>query len=87
MRTFCGWLYNPLITNIKRGRGKEREREKRRFWVGPTLGRRKMCDGDELLLYLRNFDVALSGELRSSIIFFGMSSEDFEFDKLRWSNS
>jgi hypothetical protein len=36
----------------------------------PTLGRRKIYDGDELLLDLRNDDVALSGELLSSIKFF-----------------
>jgi hypothetical protein len=39
--------------------------------VRPTLGRLKIYDGDELLLDLRNDDVALSGELRSNIkIFF-----------------
>jgi len=26
MRACCGWLYNPLIRNIKRERERERER-------------------------------------------------------------
>jgi len=44
MRACCGWLYNPLIRNIKREREREREKggeTKTRgvFWVRPTLGR------------------------------------------------
>jgi len=36
MRACCGWLYNPLIRNIKREREREREKgggdkNKRRF--------------------------------------------------------
>ena len=45
----------------------------------PTLSKRKIYDGDELLVDLRNDDVGLSGELRSSFKnFFRMCSEDFE---------
>jgi hypothetical protein len=44
----------------------------------PTLSKRKIYDGDELV-HMRNDDVQLSGELRSSFKnFFRMSSEDFE---------
>jgi hypothetical protein len=67
----CGWLHIPRIKTIKK--------KKRRFWVRSTLSKRKIYDGDELLVDLRNDGVGLSGELRSSFKnFFRMSSEDFE---------
>ena len=43
-----------------------KEKSKRHFWVRPTLSKRKIYDGDELLVDLLNDDVGLSGELRSS---------------------
>jgi hypothetical protein len=47
--------------------------------VTPTLSERKIYDGDKLLVDLRNDDVGLSGELRSSLKnVFRMCSEDFE---------
>ena len=43
-----------------------KEKDKRHFWVRPTLSKRKIYDGDELLVNLQNDDIGLSGELRSS---------------------
>jgi hypothetical protein len=52
------------------------------------LGSRKIYDVDELVVDLRNDDVALGGELRLNFkIFFNMPSKDFEFDMFRWSSS
>jgi hypothetical protein len=57
----------------------KKKKKKRRFRVRPTLSKRKIYDGDELLVDLRNDDVGLSGELPTSFKnFFRMSSENFE---------
>ena len=65
-----------------------KEKKKRRFRVRPTLSKRKIYDGDELLMDLRNDDVGLSRELRSSFKnVFRMSSENFENFMSCWSSS
>jgi hypothetical protein len=47
--------------------------------VRQTLSKRKVYDSDELLIDLRNSDVGLSGEMRSSVKkSFRMPREDFE---------
>ena len=68
------FLASKLSTN------KQTNKQKRiRFRVRPTLSKRKIYDGDELLVDLRNDDVGLSRELRSSCKnVFRMSSENFE---------
>jgi hypothetical protein len=55
------------------------KKNKRRSWVRLTLSKRKVYDSDELVIDLRNDDIGLSGEPRSSVKnSFRMSSEDFE---------
>jgi hypothetical protein len=43
-----------------------KEKGQEAFWVRPTLSQRKIYDSDELLIDLRNDEIGLSGELRSS---------------------
>jgi hypothetical protein len=52
-----------------------KEKNKRRFWVRPTLSKRKIYEGDKLLVDLRNDDDGLSGELRSSFKNFFLECE------------
>lgn len=58
---------------------KNKVKNKRRFWVRPTLQKRNVLGVDQLLINLQDDDVGLNGELRSSFKnFLRMSSEDFE---------
>jgi hypothetical protein len=73
----CAWL--RLASYSSHQNYKKERKKKEAFWVMPTLSKRKIYEGDELLVDLRNDDVGLSGELRSSFKnFFRMSIEDFE---------
>jgi hypothetical protein len=44
----------------------KKKKKQEAFLVRPTLSKRKIYDGDELLVNLQDDDVGLSGELRSS---------------------
>ena len=66
----AGYIYLQQQKKIK---------NKRRFWVRPTLRKRNAQGVDKLLMNLQDDDIGLNGELRSSFKnFVRMSSEDFE---------
>lgn len=72
MRT-CAWLRLALRASL------HKYEKEVAFWVRPALSQGKVYDSDELLIDLRNYDVRLSGELRSSFKnSFITSSKDFE---------
>lgn len=65
----AGYYY--IFLNLKR--------KKRRFWVRPTLRRRTSHGVENLITDIREDDIGLSGEIRSSFTnFLRMSNEDFE---------